>query len=275
MAWSCRAIAATSSTAPEFTPEAPQARSASASSMAYRQSAATLNLLRAFAQGGYANLEHVHQLDAGLRQGQPAGERYEELADRITEALGFMRACGINPETAPQLRHDGFLHQPRGAAARLRAGDDPRRIRPAATGTPPRATCCGSATAPASPITPMSSSAAASRIRSASNAGRRSKPDELIRLIDMLEPGGRAGPPDADLPLRRRQGREAPAGADPRREAGGPERRVVVRSDARQHHQGGRRLQDAAVRAHPDRGAALLRHPSRPRARMPAASMSR
>jgi 3-deoxy-7-phosphoheptulonate synthase len=77
--------------------------------MAYRQSAATLNLLRAFAQGGYANLEHVHKWTLGYLKDSPAFERYQELSDRITEALGFMRACGINADTAPQLRQTDFF----------------------------------------------------------------------------------------------------------------------------------------------------------------------
>jgi len=77
--------------------------------MAYRQSAATLNLLRAFAQGGYANLEHVHKWTLGYLKDSPASEQYQELADRITETLGFMRACGITAETAPQLRSTDFF----------------------------------------------------------------------------------------------------------------------------------------------------------------------
>ena len=77
--------------------------------MAYRQSAATLNLLRAFAQGGYANLEHVHKWTLGTLKDSPAFERYQELADRITDALGYMRACGINADTAPQLRQTDFF----------------------------------------------------------------------------------------------------------------------------------------------------------------------
>ena len=77
--------------------------------MAYRQSAATLNLLRAFAQGGYANLEHVHKWTLSNLKDSPAFERYQELSDRITEALGFMRACGINADTAPQLRQTDFF----------------------------------------------------------------------------------------------------------------------------------------------------------------------
>ncbi len=72
--------------------------------MAYRQSAATLNLLRAFAQGGYANLDHVHEWMLGFLADSPQRERYEELADRISESLSFMRAIGITPDTAPTLR---------------------------------------------------------------------------------------------------------------------------------------------------------------------------
>jgi 3-deoxy-7-phosphoheptulonate synthase len=77
--------------------------------MAYRQSAATLNLLRAFAMGGYANLEHVHKWTLGFLKDSPAGAKYQALADRISEAMGFMRACGINADTAPQLRSTEFF----------------------------------------------------------------------------------------------------------------------------------------------------------------------
>ncbi len=75
---------------------------------AYRQSAATLNLLRAFAGGGYANLEHVHRWTLGFLKDSPAMERYQEIADRITEALRFMRACGIHPDNTTQLRTTDF-----------------------------------------------------------------------------------------------------------------------------------------------------------------------
>src|SRR6202045_3912852 len=71
---------------------------------AYRQSAATLNLLRAFAKGGYANLASVHQWMLGFVKDSPQSRRYNELADRISEALGFMRACGLDLETHPELR---------------------------------------------------------------------------------------------------------------------------------------------------------------------------
>ena len=76
--------------------------------MAYRQSAATLNLLRAFATGGYANLQHIHQWMLGFVKDSPQSHRYEELANRITEALDFMRACGIDPELHPEMRSTDF-----------------------------------------------------------------------------------------------------------------------------------------------------------------------
>ena len=92
---------------PEFTTEArtpdPQ-RQIEAS----RQSAATLNLIRAFAMGGYADLERVHQWNLGFVKDSPAGHRYQELASRITETMGFMRACGITSENTPQLRTTNF-----------------------------------------------------------------------------------------------------------------------------------------------------------------------
>ncbi|WP_321446762.1 class II 3-deoxy-7-phosphoheptulonate synthase [uncultured Cohaesibacter sp.] len=77
--------------------------------MAYRQSAATLNLLRAFAQGGYANLDHVHQWTMDFLKDSPQGPRYRELADRITEAMGFMRACGVEPSKTEALRSTDFF----------------------------------------------------------------------------------------------------------------------------------------------------------------------
>ncbi|HEY2071932.1 MAG TPA: 3-deoxy-7-phosphoheptulonate synthase class II [Rhizomicrobium sp.] len=75
---------------------------------AYAQSAATLNLLRAFAQGGYADLHNVHRWTLGFIAGSPAGERYRALAQRISETLEFMEACGITPDSTPQLRATDF-----------------------------------------------------------------------------------------------------------------------------------------------------------------------
>src|ERR1700690_2549466 len=75
---------------------------------AYRQSAATLNLLRAFAQGGYANLASVRQWMLGFVKDSPQSRRYVELSDRISEALGFMQACGLDMESHPELHTTEF-----------------------------------------------------------------------------------------------------------------------------------------------------------------------
>ena len=75
---------------------------------AFRQSAATLNLLRAFAHGGYANLGSVHQWMLGFVKDSPQSRRYFELADRISETLGFMQACGLDLESHPELRTTEF-----------------------------------------------------------------------------------------------------------------------------------------------------------------------
>ena len=76
---------------------------------AYNQSAATLNLLRAFAQGGYADLHKVHQWNLGFVADSPSGERYRDLADRLGETLDFMAACGLTSETTPQIRETDFF----------------------------------------------------------------------------------------------------------------------------------------------------------------------
>jgi 3-deoxy-7-phosphoheptulonate synthase len=75
---------------------------------AYRQSAATLNLIRAFATGGYANLENAHRWMLGFIKDSPQSSRYAELAEQITQTLDFMRAIGINPEQHPEMRITDF-----------------------------------------------------------------------------------------------------------------------------------------------------------------------
>jgi 3-deoxy-7-phosphoheptulonate synthase len=64
----------------------------------YNASAATLNLVRAFTTGGYADLRQVHSWNQDFVKGSPAGQRYEQLAGEIDRALAFMHACGVDPE---------------------------------------------------------------------------------------------------------------------------------------------------------------------------------
>ncbi|MEM7302252.1 MAG: 3-deoxy-7-phosphoheptulonate synthase class II [Pseudomonadota bacterium] len=75
---------------------------------AYRQAAATLNLLRAFAQGGYADLNLVHQWTLGFVKNSPQAARYEELASRISETLDFMKAIGFESEQYSKLKETEF-----------------------------------------------------------------------------------------------------------------------------------------------------------------------
>ncbi len=70
---------------------------------AYSQAAATLNLLRAFTQGGYAALTRVHEWTLGFLDHSPEADRYRAFADQITEALRFMRACGVTDLTTPEI----------------------------------------------------------------------------------------------------------------------------------------------------------------------------
>jgi 3-deoxy-7-phosphoheptulonate synthase len=74
----------------------------------YNQSAATLNLLRAFAQGGFADLHKVHRWNLEFVADSPLGARYQELAERLSETLEFMAACGLTSETVPQIRETEF-----------------------------------------------------------------------------------------------------------------------------------------------------------------------
>lgn len=75
---------------------------------AYGQSAATLNLIRAFASGGYADLQNVHRWNLEFVADNPLGGRYGALADRISEALTFMAACGITGNEVRTLREVDF-----------------------------------------------------------------------------------------------------------------------------------------------------------------------
>ena len=73
---------------------------------AYMQSAGTVNLLRAFATGGYADLHEVHRWNLGFVERSPLADRYADLATRIDQTLAFMQACGMSD--LPQVRETDF-----------------------------------------------------------------------------------------------------------------------------------------------------------------------
>lgn len=75
---------------------------------AYNQSASTLNLLRAFATGGYADLNQVHRWNLDFVADSPLSERYDTVSQEISRALAFMRSCGITSDKVPTMRETDF-----------------------------------------------------------------------------------------------------------------------------------------------------------------------
>jgi 3-deoxy-7-phosphoheptulonate synthase len=159
---------------------------------AYSQAAATLNLLRAFASGGYADLHQVHGWNMDFVRDSAQGARFEQLASDIDKALAFMGACGITVDTTPTLRqtdiytsHEALLLGYEEAFARIDStsgdwydtsahmlwiGDRTRQI----------------------------DGAHVEFLRGVGNplglkAGPTLSPDDLIRLLDILNPDDEAG----------------------------------------------------------------------------------
>ncbi|MCB5944990.1 class II 3-deoxy-7-phosphoheptulonate synthase [Acidocella sp. KAb 2-4] len=92
---------------PEFTAQA-RIPDPTRMEFGYFQSAGTLNLLRAFASGGYADLHQVHRWNLDFVQNSPLAARYADLATRIDETLRFMAACGLTSSATPQIRETDF-----------------------------------------------------------------------------------------------------------------------------------------------------------------------
>ncbi len=91
----------------EFTSEA-RAPQPERMLQAYHHASATLNLLRAFSQGGFADLNKVQEWNLGFVAHSLQGEQYKRFAERISETLSFMAACGISAETVPVVRETPF-----------------------------------------------------------------------------------------------------------------------------------------------------------------------
>ena len=92
----------------DFTPEA-RIPDPARMLQVYNQSASSLNLLRAFAQGGYADLHKVHSWNLDFVSGDLQAERYSDLSRRIGESLDFMKACGVDGNTTPSIRETEFF----------------------------------------------------------------------------------------------------------------------------------------------------------------------
>ncbi|MEJ1976200.1 MAG: 3-deoxy-7-phosphoheptulonate synthase class II [Acetobacteraceae bacterium] len=159
---------------------------------AYHQSAITLNLLRAFAQGGFADLNRVQQWNQAFIAASPQGKRYQYLSHRIEDALGFMAACGVTSETAPQLRtvdfytsHDALLLPYEEALTRTDSMSG-------------KFYDCSAHMLWIGERTRQLDGAHVAFLRGVDNplglkCGPAMKPDDLLRLIDVLNPGNEPG----------------------------------------------------------------------------------
>lgn len=159
---------------------------------AYSQSAATLNLLRAFAGGGYANLRQVHQWTLDFMGRSPWADKFSDVADRIGEALDFMEACGVDPQTVPRLKSTDFFtsHE-----ALLLPYEEALTRQDSLTGdwydTSAHMLWIGDRTR-------FDGSAHVEYLRGVGNpigmkCGPSLEPDALLRLLDTLNPGREAG----------------------------------------------------------------------------------
>ena len=130
----------------------------------YNSSAATLNLVRAFVTGGYADLRQVHTWNTDFVRESPVGQRYEQVAGEIERALTFMKAIGADPDEFHRVdfhsSHEALVLEYEHAMTRDRLAHRARR-------TTSPGTSSGSASAPASSTAPTSSCSATSATRSA------------------------------------------------------------------------------------------------------------
>jgi len=159
---------------------------------AYAQSASTLNLLRAFAQGGYADLHKVQNWNLGFVARSPLGERYKDLAGRLTDSLEFMAACGLTSETVPQIRETEFYT----SHESLLLGFEQALTRIDSTSGDWYA--CSAHMLWIGDRTRQLDGAHVEFLRGVNNpigikAGPSLAPDELIRLIDILNPKNEPG----------------------------------------------------------------------------------
>lgn len=226
---------------------------------AYTQAAASLNLLRAFSTGGFADIHRVHSWTPGFAEHDKA-ERYRELSNRISDALDFMNAAGITSESAPSLAavdfytsHEALLLEYEEALCRI----DPPTGQPVAGSG--HMIWIGDRT----------------RQPDGAHVGRcarRAEPDRAeMRSLDhgrgsegadgQAEPDQRGRAADPDRAVRGRQGRRPSAAPDQDRAGRGRHGAVVLRPDAWQHDQILDRIQDPAVRFRAARSARVLPDP--------------
>ena len=231
---------------------------------AYHQSASTLNLVRAFTTGGFADLSRVHQWNQEFVASSPEGQRYEQVASEIERALRFMEACGLDHNTVPALHQTDVWtsHE-----ALVLGYEEALTRKDSLTGD---WYDCSAHMVWIGERTRQLDGAHVEFFRGIGNpigckVGPSATPDEVLELCEALNPAA-SRPPDADHPDGGGQHHRRPATAaacrERRRAPGG----LGVRPDARQHVH---RRRAAARRATSIRSwprSAASSTPTRPRA---------
>ncbi len=223
----------------------------------YHQAAATLNLLRAFTKGGFADLNSVQRWNLEFVASSSEGRRYEVLSEEISRALRFMAACGIDLDAEVQLHevdfytsHEALLLGYEEALTRQDSLTDDWYD-------------CSAHLLWAGERTRQSDGAHVEFLSGIHNPvgvkiGPEASPDEVVDLCRRLDPGREPG----RLTLVARMGAQrvarvsAPAAA--RGHAGRPSRRLGVRPHAREHVRARKRLQDTAPRRRDRRSRGVL-----------------
>ena len=240
---------------------------------AYDQSARTLNLLRAFSKGGFADITRVHEWNQEFVASSAEGRRYEQVASEIERALRFMTACGIDLAREAQLHQVDVWTSHEGLVLDYEEG---LTRRDSLTGD---WYDCSAHMLWIGERTRQPDGAHAAFFAGVHNplgvkVGPDREPAELVELCGMLDPQRTPG----RLTLIARMGaskvREALPPLLQRGQGGGAPRRVVVRSDARQRHPHRVRTQDAPLRRDHGRARGLRRRPAAARTPGPAACTS-
>ena len=229
---------------------------------AYYQAVSSLNLLRAFTKGGFADLTQVHTWNQEFVASSLEGRRYEVIANEIGRALRFMQAIGID------LGDERSIHEVdvwTSHEALLLDYEEPLVRKDSTTGD---WYACSGHFLWVGERTRQLDGAHVEFLSGLHNpigakVGPTMTPDELVALAERLNPDRVAGAADADHPPRREPRAGAAAAAAARRARGRDPRRLGLRPDARERLRHRLRAQDAPARRRPARDRGLLRRPPR------------
>ena len=254
---------------PDFTPDS-RTPDPARMEFGYFQSASTLNLLRAFSSGGYADLHEVHRWNLDFVDRSPLAERYRDLSSRIDETLSFMAACGMTSATTRDLRetdfyisHEALLLPYEQALARVDS-------------TTGLWYGCSAHFLWIGDRTRQAEGAHVEFLRGLQNplgikVGPSQEPDDLLQAARHPQSEQRSRPDHADQPHGRREGGGEVAAPGARGRTLRPQGGVAVRPDARQHGQHPGQGEDPEFRFHPPARCVASSTSTPPRAPGPAA----